>query len=177
MESKKKAIPGDLVQRSLAAFIQAGTLDLSLDHLALRVGVSKRMLVHYFGGREALEEQALTLLEDRLHQQFSPAAFPPGISLEKVILALWQQTTAAASRGVLLLVMDVSRRAWSGSPRARKFYKKQQRLWVELLMRYLPDRTAVEEVLQLYQGAVLAYLITGDARPGERALKRIVASR
>jgi hypothetical protein len=75
---------------------------------------------------------------------------------------------------VLLLVMDLSKRAWSGSKRARLFYAEQQSLWVELLMRYLPDRPTVEEVLQSFQGAVLAFLITGDREPGRRAVMRIL---
>ncbi|MGC1685958.1 MAG: hypothetical protein WA734_10095, partial [Candidatus Acidiferrales bacterium] len=56
------------------------------------------------------------------------------------------------------------------------FYEEQQRLWVDLLMKFLPDRAAVEEVLQLFQGAILAYLITGDREPGRRTLKRITRS-
>ena len=50
-------------------------------------------------------------------------------------------------------------------------------LWIELLMRYLPDRATVEEVLQTFQGAVLAFLVTGDREPGRRALMRIVEGR
>jgi len=69
--------------------------------------------------------------------------------------------------------MDLPRRAWKGSARAKAFYAEQQRLWVQLLMRFLPNRLAVEEVLQLFQGAVLAYLITGDPEPGRRSLDRI----
>jgi hypothetical protein len=70
--------------------------------------------------------------------------------------------------------MDLSKRAWSGSKRAKLFYAEQQRLWTELLMRFLPDRTTVEEVLQTFQGAVLAFLVTGDGEPGRRALMRIL---
>ena len=40
-------------------------------------------------------------------------------------MALWERTTAPASKGVL--VMDLSRRAWNGSTRARAFYDEQQR--------------------------------------------------
>jgi hypothetical protein len=68
--------------------------------------------------------------------------------------------------------MDVSRRAWSGSERARAFYAEQQRLWEEMLRRFLPEAAAVEEFLQLFQGAILAYLISGDCEPGKRALGR-----
>ncbi len=165
----------ELIDRCLAAFVQAGTLDLSLDQLAQHVGISKRMLVHYFGGRENIEEQAMTRLEERLRAQFAPERFPPGVSLAKVIAALWEQTTAPASSGVLRLIMDLSRRAWSGSERAKAFYEEQRKLWTRLLMIYLPDKRAVEEVLQLYQGAVLAYLVTGDAQAGKRALIRALS--
>lgn len=163
----------DLIESCLGAFIRSGTLDLSLDQLASAVGISKRMLVHYFGGREAIEERAMTLLENRLRAQFAPESFPAGIAAQTVLNALWDRTTNPESKGVLLLVMDLSRRAWNGSPRAKSFYREQQRLWVELLLRYLPNKDAVEEVLQSFQGAVLAYLITGNPEPGRRMLNRL----
>jgi AcrR family transcriptional regulator len=166
-----------LVDRCLAAFVAAGTLDLSLDQLAKTTGTSKRMLVHYFGGRANLEEQAVTRLEEKLRAQFAPERFPPGVSAKTVLEALWKQTTAPGAKGVLRLVMDLSRRAWNGSARARAFYEEQRLLWVRLLLNYLPDEAAVEEVLQLFQGAVLAYLVTENPEPGMRALIRIVSAR
>ena len=164
-----------LTESCLGAFVRSGTLDLSLDQLASVVGISKRMLVHYFGGRESIEERAMELLENRLRVQFAPENFPSGVDLEKVVQALWGRTTHPDSRGVLLLVMDLSRRAWNGSPRARSFYEEQQRLWANLLLRYLPDKKVVDDVLQTFQGAVLAFLITGDPEPGRRTLSRICA--
>ena len=176
MQPKRKPDRGKLLERCLAAFVKAGTIDLSLDQLASSVGISKRMLVHYFGGRESIEEGAMALLEERLRAQFSPESFPAGTSPKAVLMALWEQTTAPQSRGVLLLVMDVSRRAWNGSARAKAFYAEQQRLWVQLLMKFLPDESEVEQVLQLFQGAVLAYLISGDPEPGRRSLARYFSS-
>jgi len=169
--------PEQLAARCLRAFVEAGTLELSLDQLSAKVGTSKRMLVHYFGGREKIEEAAMALLEDRLRAQFAPEAFPAGVKIEQVVTALWDQTTAPASAGVLRLVMDLSRRAWSGSERARAFYEEQRRLWTRLLMTYWPDESGVEELLQLYQGAVLAFLVTGDGDSGQRALMRMLARR
>jgi AcrR family transcriptional regulator len=170
----QKEDQGRLIERCLGAFVGAGTLDLSLDQLAASVGVSKRMLIHYFGGREGIEERAMTLLEDKLRAQFAPETFPRGVTPERVMTALWERTTAPEAKGVLLLVMDLSRRAWSGSARARAFYEEQQRLWVELLLRFLPDRAVVEDVLQTFQGAVLAYLVTGDRERGLRALMGVL---
>ena len=163
-----------LLDRCLTTFVDAGTLDVSLDELARKAGSSKRMLVHYFGGRDNLEQQAITRLENRLRAQFAPEAFPPGTPARAVVGALWDRTTAAQSRGVLLLVMDLSKRAWSGSKSAKLFYEEQQRLWIELLMRFLGDSGTVEEILQTFQGAVLTFLVTGDPEPGRRALMRIV---
>jgi AcrR family transcriptional regulator len=176
MQRKRRTSQKELLERCLATFVKAGTIDLSLDQLANSVGISKRMLVHYFGGRENIEERAMALLEERLRTQFAPESFPPGVSPKKVVAALWEQTTAPEAKGVLLLVMDLSRRAWNGSARAKAFYAEQQRLWVQLLMKFLPDQPTVEQVLQLFQGAVLAYLITGDPEPGRRSLTRIFSS-
>jgi len=176
MQNEKRPDLQNLLAMSLAAFIRAGTIDLSLDRLAESVGVSKRMLIHYFGGREEIEERAMTLLEDRLRQQFAPETFPPSTSLTVVVDALWNRTTAPESRGVLLLIMDLSRRAWNGSARAKAFYAEQQRLWIELLLGFSPNISFVEDLLQLFQGAVLAYLITGDCDAGRRSLTRFLSS-
>jgi len=164
-----------LTANCLAAFVKAGTIDLSLDQLSNSAGVSKRMLIHYFGGRDGLEEEAMTLLEERLRAQFAPENFSAGIGLQTVLNALWTKTTEPQSRGVLLLVMDLSRRAWNGSERAKSFYAEQQRLWVDLLLQYLPDRQRVEDTLQCFQGAVMTYLITGDSERGARAIHRLCA--
>jgi AcrR family transcriptional regulator len=174
---RRRKISGDrdqLLEHCLAAFIQAGTLDLSLDLLGKRVGSSKRMLVHYFGNRENLEEMVMVRLEDRLRDRFLAGSFPAGTPLLGVVMALWEQTTSPESRGVLRLIMDVTRRGWSGSERAKAFYEEQQRLWVELLEEFQPDAGAVESLLQLFQGAVLVYLVTGDREQGRRALEGFI---
>jgi len=177
MQSPRETRQREIVERCLGALVEAGSIDLSLDQLADAAGISKRMLVHYFGDRRSLEEQATTLLEERLRAQFAPEAFPASVSAREVVMTLWERTTAARARGVLLLVMDLSRRAWNGSARAKAFYSQQQRLWVELLMKVLPDQSTVEELLQLFQGAVLAYLITGDPEPGRRSLAHFLSAR
>jgi AcrR family transcriptional regulator len=165
-----------LLESCLAAFVRAGTLDLSLDRLAKEVRISKRMLIHYFGGRDTIEEMAMSMLEDRLRARFQASAFPAGASARSVVAALWEQTTSAQSRGVLLLAMDMTRRSWSGSERARRFFEEQQQLWAKMLQTFLPDAAAVETLLQLFQGAMLVYLVTGDRERGRRALDRFAAA-
>jgi AcrR family transcriptional regulator len=163
-----------LLEACLAAFIRAGTLDLSLDALAKSARSSKRMLIHYFGSREALEEMAMARLEDQLRARFRAGTFPTGTQLRTVVSVLWDQLTAPQSRGVLLLTMDMTRRSWSGSARGKRFFEEQQRLWSEMLREFLPDDGAVETLLQLFQGAALVYLVTGDRERGRRALDRLI---
>ena len=176
MHKKSQAEYDEVIGRCLAAFVEAGTLELSLDQIAMQVGVSKRMLIHYFGGREAVEERAMSMLEDRLRAQFAPDNFPAGVPLATVVAALWERTTAPESRGALLLVMDLSRCAWQGSVRAKLFYEEQQRLWVDLLLHFTADRVRVDEVSQLFQGAALAFLITGVPERGRLALERLASA-
>ena len=171
---KKHANRDQLLEACLTAFVRAGTLDLSLDALAKAANSSKRMLVHYFGSRETLEELAMSRLEDRLRARFRAGAFPPGTPLRSVVKILWEQLTAPQSRGVLLLTMDLTRRSWSGSERGKRFFEEQQRLWAEMLADFLPDPVAVQTLLQLFQGAALVYLVTGDRDRGWRALDRLV---
>jgi len=94
MRRRKKPDLDVLLERCLAAFVEAGTIDLSLDRLARKAGSSKRMLVHYFGGRENIEEQAITRLENQLRAQFVPEAFPPGATAQAVVTALWDRATS-----------------------------------------------------------------------------------
>ncbi|HUO16981.1 MAG TPA: TetR/AcrR family transcriptional regulator [Verrucomicrobiae bacterium] len=163
-----------LLEACLAAFLRAGTLDLSLDKLARSAKTSKRMLVHYFGSREALEEMAMSRLEDGLRSQFRAGAFPPATTLHLVVRTLWEQITAPRARGLLQVTMDLTRRSWTGSERGRRFFAEQQRLWAEMLSDFFPHQEDVGALLLLFQGAALVYLATGDASRGWRALERFV---
>ncbi|MDE1177994.1 MAG: TetR/AcrR family transcriptional regulator [Edaphobacter sp.] len=172
MQRRENELQRELLEGCLGAFVEAGSLEISLDRLAERVGTSKRMLIHHFGSRENLEERATALLEDRLRARFAPGTLPARATVETVLLHLWDSSTAPPSRGVLLLVMNLTQRAWGGSKRARVFYLEQQRLWEDLLLQYLPDREVVRDLLQAFQGALLAFLITGDDQGGRKMLRR-----
>jgi AcrR family transcriptional regulator len=164
-----------LIERCLAALIAAGSLELSMDRLASAVKVSKRMLIHYFGNRESLELAALTLLEERLRAQFASGSLPRRMSPRQAIQRLWDRTTAPESHGSLLLIMDIARRASQGAERARQFYGQQLQLWRDLLSQYLPSRSAVDAVLQSFQGAVFEYLVTGNRAAARKSLLRTTA--
>lgn len=45
-----------------------------------------------------------------------------------------------------------------------------------MLREFLPDPEAMETLLQLYQWAMLVYLVKGDRERGRRALERFIAT-
>jgi uncharacterized protein YbjT (DUF2867 family) len=47
-------------------------------------------------------------------------------------------------------------------------------MWLDLLQHYFPDVSVAEELLLLFQGVILVYLVTGDAAQGRRALIRAI---
>ena len=176
-QREKKHIVDQLVGRCMSAFLEAGTLDVSLDNLSRKVGISKRMIVHYFGGRDGLERKAMRRLEDTLRAQFSPASFPHTGSVRKMILTLWERATRSEARGILLLVMDLARRAWSGSAAAQAFYQEQLRLWARLLQDLGVDKGFIQTIIVTFQGAVLMLLTTGNPDPGKQALLRLLSGK
>ena len=49
-------------------------------------------------------------------------------------------------------------------------------MWFDMLREFLPDPEAMETLLQLYQWAMLVYLVKGDRERGRRALERFIAT-
>lgn len=165
-----------LLERCLAITAARGSLSLSLDELAREAGTTKRMLVHYFRSRDMLERAIIALLEERLREQFARSPQPAAAPIASPVLALWDQVTAPGMEGVLRLVLEVTRRAWSGDDDAKRFLDGQQQAWVALLSAHLPDTDAVTCVLHLFQGALLDYAVSGDAARGRRSVVRLLAS-
>ena len=57
-----------LLEQCLAAAIEMGTLECSINMLAKQVGTSGRMLVYHFGSKQEMERQLIDLLETRLRE-------------------------------------------------------------------------------------------------------------
>lgn len=163
-----------LLERCLAIAATRGSLSSSLDELAHQAGTTKRMLVHYFRTRDALERALIAMLEERLRDQFASPPNQTAAPPTSPILALWDQVTAPRMEGVVRLILEVTRRAWNGDAEAKRFLDGQQQTWITLLSTHLPDADAVTCVLHLFQGALLDLAVTGDAARGRRSLIRLL---
>src|SRR6266576_3152420 len=59
-----------LLQDCLSYFLRHGVANLSLRPLAAAVGTSARMLLHYFGSKEALIAEVMEQVQQRLQNSF-----------------------------------------------------------------------------------------------------------
>lgn len=161
----------ELLERCFAAAQAGDSLELSLNDLAEGAGTSARMLIYHFGSREGLEHALVVRLEDELRERFRAfESADGGPDSRAAVLALWQALTHPSMRGMLRMVMDVLHRAQKGDVPARNMAAAQTLLWQEFLAPRLADPAASIALFLLVQGAVLDFLVSGDAQRGHRAL-------
>lgn len=172
----------ELLERCLAAAIEVGALDFSLNEIAMRIGTSGRMLVYHFGSKQELERQIIGLLETRLRQKFG--SFQT-LSLERVdwgrelvpdcltdaLLEMWQHLTSPEMHGLLKLTMELNQRAIQGDLETQLFLEQECQKWVDSLFNLTHDRTLSLSLFHLFQGAILDFLTTGNAQRGQQTIK------
>jgi AcrR family transcriptional regulator len=163
-----------LLEQCLDAAIAAGVIDFSINTIAKTIGTSGRMLVYHFGSKQELERQVITLLEMRLREKlwsFETVASGKEDSLAATLLAMWQHLTSPAMHGLLKLTMDLNQRAIQGDTETQHFLERENQQWVEALALLTNDETMALALLHLFQGAILDFLTTGNARRGQESIK------
>jgi len=159
--------------------IRRGSLDLGLDILAKGAGTSARMLVYHFGSKEALHDALIARLEARLRERFRALA-GEGARPKRAahaVLAVWDELTAPAMRGLLRLSVELRYRALRGDAGARRVVAAETAAWRDLLSRWGLGKDAAQEFMMLAEGAASHLLLTGDAKPGRAALARALGHR
>ncbi|NJK51050.1 TetR/AcrR family transcriptional regulator [Candidatus Gracilibacteria bacterium] len=166
----------DLLERCLAAVIEEGRLDSSINAIAKRIGTSGRMLVYHFGSKHELERQILSLLETRLREKlwsFQGVSFEGVDCLAESLLEIWRHITSPEMRGLLRLTMDLNQRAMQGDLETRRFLEQECQKWVnsDSLLNLTHDKTTALLLFHLFQGAILDFLTTGNAQRGQQTIK------
>ncbi len=102
----------ELTRRAHTEFMQAGRVDLSLRTIGARIGVSARMLVHYFESREKL---VISVLEyeraeqQRLIGELMSGGFDPIPLLRRVFRAMTEPNAVDRLRFFFDLVAEANR--------------------------------------------------------------------
>lgn len=164
----------DLLERCLAAAIEVGALDSSINAIAKRIGTSGRMLVYHFGSKQELEQQLIGLLETRLREKlwsFQSLSLEGVNCLAEPLLEMWSHLTSPEMRGLLKLTTELNQRAIQGDSEIQRFVEQESQKWVDSLFNLTNDKTTALLLFHLFQGAILDFLTTGNAQRGQQTIK------
>ncbi|MEV8408611.1 TetR/AcrR family transcriptional regulator [Streptomyces niveus] len=159
-----------------------GFADLSLRGLGDAIGVSHRMLIHYFGSKEALLVEIVRTSEQRRRDQLSRFRTAPGLSPSDVARLLWRQLTDPQLAGQERLFFEICGHALRGRPDTALFVDGFVNAWLEPLMAaetaagadpaMARDRARLG--LATVRGLLLDLLVTGDRTGVDAAMEEFL---
>lgn len=164
----------EILEQCLAAVIETGIIDGSINTIAKKIGISGRMLVYHFGSKQELERQLISLLETRLRERlwsFQSVSLEGGDCLTEPLLEMWNHLTSPEMSGLLRLTMELNQRAMQGDSATQWFVEQESKKWVDSLFNLTNDNTTALLLFHLFQGAILDFLITGNAQRGQQTIK------
>ena len=164
----------ELLERCLAAVIEVGALNSSINAIAKRIGTSGRMLVYHFGSKQELDQQLISLLETRLREQlwsFQGVSLEDADCLAEPLLEMWRHLTSPEMHGLLKLTMELNQRAIQGDSETQHFLEQESQKWIDSLSNLTHDKATALSLFHLFQGAILDFLTTGNAQRGQQTIK------
>ncbi|MFE5095669.1 TetR/AcrR family transcriptional regulator [Streptomyces sp. NPDC056638] len=156
-----------------------GIADLSLRGLGAAIGVSHRMLIHYFGSKEHLLVEIVRTSEQRQRDLLSRLSLEPGLSPADAARLLWQQLTDPRLAGQERLFFEIYGHALRGRPEAAPVLDGLVNDWLEPLVAAEVAAGADPAVarnrarlgLATVRGLLLDLLATGDRAGVDAAME------
>ncbi|MFF4015366.1 TetR/AcrR family transcriptional regulator [Streptomyces sp. NPDC001843] len=159
-----------------------GITDLSLRGLGAAIGVSHRMLVHYFGSKEQLLVEIVRTSERRQRDVLSRIRLEPGLSPADVARLLWRQLTDPRLAGQERLFFEICGHALRGRPEAVPVLEGLVTDWLEPLVAAevgagaepAAARNRARLGLATVRGLLLDLLATGDRAGVDSAMEEFL---
>ncbi|MFD9007378.1 TetR/AcrR family transcriptional regulator [Streptomyces sp. NPDC059582] len=147
-----------------------GIADLSLRGLGAAIGVSHRMLIHYFGSKERLFVEIVRTSEQRQRDLLSRLRLEPGLSPVDAARLLRQHLTDPRLAGQERLFFEIHGQALRGRPEATPVLEGLVNDWLEPLVAAevatgvdpAAARNRARLGLATVRGLLLDLLATGD---------------
>ena len=163
-----------LRQDCLGYFLRHGVANLSLRPLAAEVGTSARMLLHYFGSKEALIAEVMEQLQARLQTAFQDLLDSGPAAGKDLLPNFWRVLSKKRNQPAVRLLFEVQMLALQNPRRYRRYLGKTSRSWRRLIEGGLPAGKGNAVAATLYNavvdGLLLELLSTGDLRRTTAAL-------
>jgi len=159
-----------------------GIGNLSLRSLGAAIGVSHRMLIHYFGSKEQLLVEIVRTSERRQRELLSRLSLEPGLSPADAARLLWRQLTDPRLAGQERLFFEIYGHAMRGRPEAVPILDGLVTDWLEPLVAAevaagadpVAARNRARLGLATVRGLLLDLLATGDRAGVDAAMEEFL---
>jgi AcrR family transcriptional regulator len=171
-----------LVDAAVEHVAAHGIADLSLRRLGAAIGVSHRMLIHYFGSKEQLLVEIVRTSERRQRELLSRLRLEPGLSPADAARLLWRQLTDPRLAGQERLFFEIYGHALRGRPEAVPILGGLVTDWLEPLVAAevaagadpVAARNRARLGLAAVRGLLLDLLATGDRAGVDAAMEEFL---
>jgi AcrR family transcriptional regulator len=171
-----------LVEAAVEHVAAHGIGDLSLRGLGAAIGVSHRMLIHYFGSKEQLLVEIVRTSERRQRDVLSRLRLEPGLSPGDVARLLWRHLTDPRLAGQERLFFEICGHALRGRPEAVPVLEGLVTDWLEPLVAAeagagadpATARNRARLGLATVRGLLLDLLVTGDRDGVDAAMEEFL---
>jgi AcrR family transcriptional regulator len=163
-----------LLQSCLTYFLRHGVANLSLRPLATAVGTSARMLLHYFGSKEALIAEVMGQVQTGLQETFKELLVRSAEPRSNPLPRFWKVLSRKENQPSLRLLFEIQMLALQNPRRYRRYLTRSSATWRGLIERALPAKRSnpIDATLHnaVIDGLLLELLSTGDLQRTSRAL-------
>src|SRR2546423_3714105 len=128
-----------LLDDCLGYFLRHGVANLSLRPLAAEVGTSARMLLHYFGSKEALIAEVMEQVQGQLRDSFQQLFDEPEMKKE-LLRSFWRVLSSRKNQPSLRLLFEIQVLALQNPRRYRRYLSRSSKSWRRLIERALPEK-------------------------------------
>ncbi|MGP3775711.1 TetR/AcrR family transcriptional regulator [Streptomyces sp. SDT5-1] len=171
-----------LVDAAVEHVAAHGIGGLSLRGLGAAIGVSHRMLIHYFGSKEQLFVEIVRESERRQRDLLSRLRLEPGLAPADAARRLWRELTDPRLAGQERLFFEICGHALQGRPEAAPFLEGLVEDWLEPLVAAdvaagadpAVARNRARVGLATVRGLLLDLLATGDREGVDAALEEFL---
>lgn len=170
--------PAELLDAIVAYLVKNGVAELSLRPLAKAVKSSPRVLLYYFGSKEAMVVKALARLRERQRSTFGAMREARYDRASDACRAIWQQMSAPQSEQLFKFFFETYAMALRHPKRYADFLKSAVEDWVEFVAAPLirkgrsPEdaRAFATIVISGFRGFMLDYCAAHDRERTDRAV-------
>jgi AcrR family transcriptional regulator len=159
-----------------------GIADLSLRGLGAAIGVSHRMLIHYFGSKERLLAEIVRASERRQRDLLAALRLEPGLAPADAARSLWRRLTDPGLAAQERLFFEICGQALRGRPEAAAVLDGLVTDWLEPLVAAevaagtdpATARNRARLGLATVRGLLLDLLATGDRAGVDAAMEEFL---